>query len=251
MVSPGWTVLAWWGLVAVVAITTVIAAEKTPTAAERLEAAYAEERRRHLGDTNQPGPACELARIAFDLAETPIPARRREELALEGIAACQSTLVHHPNEPGAHYYLGMNLGQLARVRPFSALRLVGKMRAAFERARQLEEGFDHAGPDRNLGLLYREAPGWPASIGDRIRARRHLLRAVELDPQHPENRLNVAESGLRWKDPDLVWPQIEALEKLWPEARRRLTGTEWENTWIDWDRRWTNLLAAVKSLPRP
>jgi len=240
----------WWGLLATATFANLIAAETTATPADRLEAAHREAQRAYLASANQPALACRLARLTFDLAETPIPTRRREELALEGIAACQSALAQHPDHPAAHYYLGMNLGQLARVRPLSALRLVGKMRAAFEKARQLKEGFDHAGPDRNLGLLYREAPGWPASIGDRTRARRHLRRAVELDPEHPENRLNLAESGLLWKEPDLVWPQVAALEKLWPEARRRLTGTAWESAWTDWDQRWTNLLTGAQSLPR-
>ena len=65
------------------------------------------------------------------------------------------------------------------------------MEADFTRARELDERYDWAGPDRNLGLLYRDAPAI-GSVGSRSKARRHLKRAVELAPQYPENRLNLA-----------------------------------------------------------
>jgi len=46
------------------------------------------------------------------------------------------------------------------------------MERRFHTARQLQETLDYAGPDRNLGLLYWRAPGWPASVGSRPQAAR-------------------------------------------------------------------------------
>ena len=105
-------------------------------------------------------------------------------------------MARESNLAPAHYYLGMNLGQLARTRGLSALRLVNQMQREFTRARDLDEHFDWAGPDRNLGLLYRDAPAF-ASIGSRSKAREHLMRAVELAPRYPENRLNLVETYLQ------------------------------------------------------
>ena len=62
----------------------------------------------------------------------------------------------------------MNLGQLARTRGLSALKLVDQMEREFTRARDLDEHLDWAGPDRNLGLLYGDAPVI-GSIGSRTR----------------------------------------------------------------------------------
>ena len=65
----------------------------------------------------------------------------------------------------------MNLGQLARTELLGALKLVKEMEREFKTAADLDKQFDYAGPERCLGLLYRDAPGWPASIGSRRKAR--------------------------------------------------------------------------------
>ena len=75
-------------------------------------------------------------------------------------------IARESNSAPAHYYLGMNLGQLARTKGLAALRLVSQMEHEFTRARELDEQLDWAGPDRNLGLLYRDAPAI-GSVGSR------------------------------------------------------------------------------------
>ncbi len=113
----------------------------------------------------------------------------------------------------------MNLGQLARTKLLGALKLVTEMEAEFKAARRLDEHLDFAGPDRSLGLLYLEAPGWPTSVGSRTKARQHLRRAAELAPQYPENRLTLLEAYLRWGDHNGVQRELKALEEIWPAAR--------------------------------
>ncbi len=77
----------------------------------------------------------------------------------------------NPNSAPAHYYLAMNLGQLARTEFLGALKLVREMEREFKTAAELDAQFDFAGPERSLGLLYRDAPGWPVSIGSKRKAR--------------------------------------------------------------------------------
>ena len=134
--------------------------------------------------------AWQFARACFDLAEFATTKSERAALAEQGIAAAQQAIARESNSAPAHYYLGMNLGQLARTRGLSALKLVGQMQRAFDRAHDLDQQLDWAGPDRNLGLLYRDAPAI-GSIGSRSKAREHLTRAVDLAPRYPENRLNL------------------------------------------------------------
>ena len=133
----------------------------------------------------------------------------------------------------------MNLGQLARTRTLGALSLVNEMEALFLSVRVADERFDEAGPDRCLGLLYRDAPGWPLSVGSRSKARRHLRRAVELAPEFPENRLNLIEGLLQWNDLKEARRETESTAALLPGARQRLSGDAWRSSWMDWDRRWT------------
>ena len=94
----------------------------------------------------------------------------------------------------------MNLGQLARTETLGALKLVREMEREFKTAAELDGHFDYAGPERSLGLLYRDAPGWPVSIGSRRKAREWLEQAEKLAPEYPENHLNLVESYLQWHD---------------------------------------------------
>ncbi len=186
--------------------------------------------------------AWQFCRATFDRAEFARNDAERAALAEHGIAVARAALVRHTNVAAVPYYLGMNLGQLARTKSLGALPLVREMADLFERARRLDEHFDEAGPDRNLGLLYLEAPGWPVSIGHRDRARRHLERALELAPHYPENHLNLIEARRRWGEKDLD-PALRRLAELLPAARQRYTGEAWSAAWEDWERRWRALQA--------
>jgi len=180
--------------------------------------------------------AWQFARACFDLAEYATNDTQRAAVAEQGIAVCQRALLHATNSAPLHYYLGMNLGQLARTKLLGALKLVIQMEREFIRVRDLDRQFDYAGADRNLGLLYRDAPAI-GSIGSRRKAREHLVRAVQLAPQYPENRLNLIETHLKWGEPNNVRRELAALEGIWPAARTNLVGAAWAASWADWEPR--------------
>lgn len=205
-------------------------------------------RTRQQGDTNNVEAAVQLGRACFDRAEFATNDTQRATLAVEGIAVCRAAATREPKQPAAHYYLAMNLGQLARTKMLGALPLVDEMERHFKLARDLDPKLDHAGPERCLGLLYRDAPGWPASIGSKSKARSNLLRAVELAPDFPENRLNLLESALKWSDRKLVQSEVKAIEATLPVARTNLTGDAWAASWADWSRRWEAAQPRAKSL---
>lgn len=234
---------AWW------VCGQICLGEGTPAsgASNRVASVHAAALTRYQAHTNDTEAAWQLGRAAFDLAELTSRSRDRETLALQGAAACRAAVALDPGSPAAHYYLAMNLGQLARVRPLSALRLVHQMEDGFRTALTLDPDLDYAGPDRNLGLLYREAPGWPTSIGSKSKARKHLEAAVSRSPDYPENRLNLAESYLLWNAPEPAASEVERLRKLLPQARDRFRAPEWELSWQDWNPRWTNLLSRTKA----
>src|SRR6185295_95325 len=143
--------------------------------------------------------AWQFGHACFELGEFATNSTERAEVAEQGIAACKQLLAREPNSAPGHYYLAMNLGQLARTRGIGALKIVKQMEREFNTARELDEHFDYAGPDRNLGVIYRDAPSL-GSIGSRSHARRHMDRAIELAPDYPENRLNLIEACLGWSD---------------------------------------------------
>lgn len=190
--------------------------------------------------------AWQFARAAFARGEFATNDTERAGIAVQGIAACRKTLQRDPKCAQAYYYLGLNLGQLARTKLLGALPLVSEMEGSFKKARQLDEKFDYAGPDRFLGQLYFQAPGWPASVGSQSKARKHLERSAELAPDYPENRLNLAEAALKWRDKKLNQRELEALAKLWPVAKTNFTGADWAAFWADWQPRYDKLRASPR-----
>ncbi|HWQ92493.1 MAG TPA: hypothetical protein VN673_12545 [Clostridia bacterium] len=193
--------------------------------------------------------AWRFGKACFDLAEFSTNSTERALLADQGIAACRRLLAREPDSVQGHYYLGLNLGQLARTKGLGALKIVDVMEREFLRVRELDPRFEHAGADRTLGLLYRDTPAL-GSIGSRSKARHHLQNAVELAPNFPENRLNLIESYLKWGDRNGARRELKALDTLLPEARKSFTGPAWADNWADWNDRHAQVRHRVENPQR-
>ena len=193
------------------------------------------------GAWERPGATTEqgwkFAKACFDRAEFCSAKAERASLAEMGIGAAQEVLRRETNNGPAHFYLAMNLGQLARTRTLTALGLVSDMEKHFLRAIALQPGFDHASPERSLGMLYRDAPGWPASVGNRTKARKYLERAVDLDLAFPENLLTLVESEIIWEEYKKAQSRLFGLDLRLKVAEVELTGPAWASTWLDWKQR--------------
>jgi hypothetical protein len=204
----------------------------------------------YKNDGGKPATACQFARACFDLAEFATNNSERADLAQQGMQACQQALNKEPKSALAHYYLAMNLGQLARTKSLGALRLVSRMEREFSLARDLDERIDYAGPDRSLGLLYRDAPSI-GSIGSRTKSRQHLQRALELVSNYPENHLNLVETYLKWGERNSASRELKTLEEQLPAARAELAGPVWASSWADWDQRLTKVKKEIEEPLKP
>ncbi|MEI6340699.1 MAG: hypothetical protein WCR07_01985 [Verrucomicrobiota bacterium] len=191
----------------------------------------------------------EFCRLAYDLATVQARHADRARITRLGIDAAEASLVHHPQSAPTWYYLALNLGELARTKSLGALKLLPRIRDGLEAARTLDELLDGAGPDRTLGLLYLEAPGWPASLGSRTKAREHFLKAVALAPDYPGNHLCLADALLRWNERDAAKAQLLALDGIWTQARARLSGPRWEPDWSEWSQRRDALRRSLDGTP--
>jgi len=200
-------------------------------------------------NANDATAAWQFARATYDLADFATNETQRADLANQGIAACRHAITQKLKLAAPHYYLAMNLGQLARTESVGALKLVKEMEYEFKLANGLDEHFDYAGPARNLGLLYHQAPGWPVSIGDRRDARSWLEHALSLASDYPENILNLAEAQLEWKQRAEAAEQLKKLDTLWPDAQKKFTGDAWAQSWDDWTKRREKLRATLNINP--
>ncbi len=186
---------------------------------------------------DDPAAAWQFARACFDWADLAETKAQRVSIAEQGVAACRANLARESNSAPSHYYLGMNLGQIAQTKRLSALDLVAQMETEFVLVKTLDPKFDFAGPDRNLGLLYRDAPGWPLSIGNKAKARQHLDQCVTLAPEYPENWLNRIEAEVQWGENSRARDDLKSLDGIWSHARLQFTGLEWHSSWADWNQR--------------
>lgn len=224
----------------------VFAAENATQARPQLNAAdrarqdFVQARARYNAAATNSEAAWQFARACFDLAEFADSNSERAEIAETGIGVARRLVAQDPGLAEAHYYLGMNLGQLARTKSLGALRLVDQMEETFLTSRRLDEKLDYAGSDRNLGLLYLEAPSI-GSIGSRSKARVHLRRAVELAPDYPENRLILAEAYVRWRDEAAAKREFKVLTDNWRRYRQQFSGEKWQVSWTDWTTRFEKL----------
>ncbi len=212
--------------------TPAARAESAQEAHARL---YAEARKAWSADPTNPTNVIQFGRAAFDHAEFAKGNSQRSTIAEEAIGTLKTLLGREPKSGAAHYWLAMNLGQLARTKTLGALKLVREMETEFLAARELDKLQDFGGPDRNLGQLYFQAPGWPTSIGNHKKARVHVDEAAKLASDFPGNQVALLEIAAEAHDFKTAQAQIKALSDGRAGARDKFSGPEWQADWADWD----------------
>lgn len=210
----------------------------SPVFFQRAEQAYQMARARYHREPTNVEAAWQFGRACCDRADVAAHDKERATLAEEGILACRQGLVDDPKSAWAHYYLGIDLGELANTRGLGALPLLHDMEDEWMTAARLDPAIDYGGPERCLGLLYRDAPGWPLSVGSRAKSIKYLTDALRLSPGYPDNLLTLAEAHLKWNDYTAAASVVARIPAVLKPARQDLTGPAWESIWVDWSRRW-------------
>jgi tetratricopeptide (TPR) repeat protein len=244
---PGsWTALALAGailasLVDSAGSTNSIQEFPAPTQAQAFTW-YLATRSNYLTTVGNTTSAWKFAQACFEWAEFATNDTQRASLADEGIASAKFAAEMDPKNPAAHFYLAMNKGQLARTKSLGALALVKEMEESFLRSIKLDPTFDHASAHRSLGMLYLDAPGWPASIGNKTKARKQLEKAVEIAPDYPTNHLTLMGAYLRWGEKSALIAAMNRYRRILPKAKDKYVGDLWQNSWRIWDSEWRTVV---------
>ena len=221
-------------LVGILVVLGAFAAE-TPNFTAEAEKAYREAQAAYGTNQNSAKAAIEASTRAFDYADLAPNNTIRENIANVGISIARSVISKDTNSVAAHYYLSLNIGQLARTKMLSALKLLDDMERELKIVIKLDRKFDYAGGDRTIGVLYAEAPGF--SVGDKGKARTHLSKAVELAPEFPDNHLCYMEALAKWGEWKTLTEKLADYRTILPKAKETFTGPEWAYEWHDWTRR--------------
>ncbi len=218
----------------------------TPTETQYFQIRFKESRKQHLENPNDGARAMAYARAAFDWADFSDGDKSRAQIARPAIQVCRRFLEAPEHAAEAHYYLALNLGQLARTQWLGALKIVREMEERLLTAQQLNPKLDHAGVYRALGRLYFRAPRWPTSIGNRKKAETQLRQAIQHAPKYPGNHLFLVEMLIDRNKLKAARTAAQAYVELVPTARQELSDDYWQLSWREWDHRWLQAQAALK-----
>src|SRR5262245_26399653 len=136
-----WAWLLFWALSFALGTSCTRAADETArvTSIPALpKLLYEEARARYQKETNSVEAAWQFGRAAFDLADLATNDTQRAALAQEGIDACRHGVGLDPKSAPAHYYLGLNYGQLAQTKLLGALKLVDRMEESWKKTIELD-----------------------------------------------------------------------------------------------------------------
>lgn len=108
----------------------------------------------------------------------------KREQAFEKLAGQANELVSaYPDRAEPLIWQGIVLSTWAGAKGgFGALGLVKDARKSLEKALQIDPAALDGSAYTSLGSLYYQVPGWPLGYGDDEKARKLLLKALELNP---------------------------------------------------------------------
>ena len=93
------------------------------------------------------------------------------------------------------------------------------------------------GPTAAWDCFIWKRPAGRSASAARARPASICRQALKLSPDYPENQLNLIEAQLKWGDKKAAAAGLKALDEIWPDARKKLTGDEWASSWADWEKR--------------
>lgn len=129
-------------------------------------------------DSDLAGIQGRWAEIQYQLPED------QKEKAFEDLAGQAQTLVDtYPDRAEPLIWQGIVLSTYAGAKGgLGALGLVKDARKSLEKALEIDPTALEGSAYTSLGSLYYQVPGWPLGFGDDDKARKYLLKALELNP---------------------------------------------------------------------
>lgn len=120
--------------------------------------------------------------------------RSKEKIANArlGFEFAEKCVRAEPKRGACHYYRGVNRGLILESKISGIKKTLGKMVEDFEKARELDPGYEGGGASRALGYLYLRLPA--LGLGEKYKrdlgkAMTYCNEALQFDAEHPDNWL--------------------------------------------------------------
>lgn len=169
------------------------------------------------------------ARSALWLAEHVADSVNQREYASLGLRLAEESVRVAPERVEGPFFQALHYGALSKLDGTSAH--LGSMATLGNRAIELDETFDHAGPHRFLGLLYYKTESRLFTAGGSLEdALTHLHRACELAPGYSINHLAYAQALAEDDQIAKAKNQLRAAIQLTPPLGDEDRHAEWVAT---------------------
>ncbi|CAN5319406.1 hypothetical protein BH10ACI1_BH10ACI1_21540 [soil metagenome] len=142
-----------------------------------------------------------LSQVNYWLGEYAEDAEDKIFFFNEGVECGKSGIAINKDSLESNFWLAVNYGLLGQEKGImQSLALINPIKAAAEKALEIDADYFYGGSWRVLGRLYHKAPGFPFSIGNTKKAIEYLEKAVNSGPRFFLNRLFLAEAYISNRD---------------------------------------------------
>jgi tetratricopeptide (TPR) repeat protein len=204
---------------------------KAQEALEKYRAAYASKEDVY-------GACWRIARAHYWVGDHTPDKAEKKRIFEQGIYYAKKAVEFAPDKPEGHYWLGICYGVYGEAKGvLKSLSLVKPIKAAMNKVLELDPAYDDGGPDRVLGRVYHELPGFAG--GSKKKSLEHLLRSKELGPRVGLTRIYLADTYLSLDEVEKAREELEFVLTMEPDpalgaetaeekemARKRLEGKE-------------------------
>ncbi|MDH4196021.1 MAG: TRAP transporter TatT component family protein [Candidatus Aminicenantes bacterium] len=163
------------------------------------------------------GASWRIARAHYWIGDHTPDKAEKKRIFEQGIYYAKKAVEFAPDKPEGHYWLGICYGVYGEAKGvLKSLSLVKPIKAAMNKVLELDPAYDDGGPDRVLGRVYHELPGFAG--GSKKKSLEHLLRSKELGPRVGLTRIYLADTYLSLDEVEKAREELEFVLAMEPDA---------------------------------
>jgi len=157
-----------------------------------------------------------MARAEYWIGDHTLNKTEKKRIFEQGIYHAKKAVALEPQEPDGHFWLGVNYGVYGQAKGvLKSLSLVKPIKEEMNKVIQIDPSYEYGGPDRVLGRVYYELPGFAG--GSKKKSLEHLLKSREFGPQVGLTRIYLADTYLSLDEVEKARQELEFVINMEPD----------------------------------
>lgn len=163
-------------------------------------------------------PFWKLSRIYYYIGANKESKKEKKIIFSQGIYYAKRAVDLEPEKPDGYYWLGVNYGVYGEARGvLNSLFLVDDIKEAMNKVIELDRAYEDGGPDRVMGRVYFELPGFAG--GSKKKSLEHLQKSLDYGPNDPLTRYYLADTYLGLKEVDKAREELDFILNMESDDR--------------------------------